>query len=694
MKSYILIFALMFSAAWTTLSAQEDFRENPPEPAPAPEIKMGTFSEFSLDNGLQVILVENHKLPRISWQLYVDRPIIQEGDKAGILSLTASTLRSGTTSRTKAEIDEAVDFIGATLSTSSQGMYGSSLTKHQDELLDIMSDVLLKCTFPSEEFEKEKKNLLSGLQANKEDPNAISSNVTSVLVYGKEHPYGEILTEESVNKVTINDCRAYYSTYFKPNISYLVVVGDISETEAKAAAEKYFGDWKQGAVPEVEFEQPQAPEGLQVAFVPRDGSVQSVIDLTYPVDLKIGQKDGTAATMANQILGGGSTGYLFLNLREDKGYTYGAYSSLSADEEIGSFSASTSVRNEVTDSAVAEIIKEVDRIRNEKVSEDRLTGVKNKLTGAFGRGLESPNTIARYALNTKLYDLPEDYYGNYLKRVNDASVKDLQNAAKRYITTDGAYLVVVGSPDVAESLAQFDSDGQVDYYDIYGNPLDMSKTELPSGVSAEAVVENYLEAIGGSENLAGIEDMTMNMTTTFQGMNLNISSMKKAPNKVAQVVSMNGNTVNETRFDGEKALVSQMGQNQTLEGEAAAAFGKEATIFPELDYLKEEYTLELTGIEKVEGADAYKIVVTGPDGSKSTEFYEVDSGLKVKSVSSADMGGQTVTNTNVYSDYQEVDGIMIPFKMTTSGAMPMTLEMTVESVEFNTGLGEEVFKVE
>ncbi|MGI9541769.1 MAG: M16 family metallopeptidase [Cyclobacteriaceae bacterium] len=280
-------------------------RSKPPLPGPAPEIQLGTYESFTLENGMKVFVVENHKLPRVAFSLLLDVDPILEGDKAGYISTAGDLLSRGTTSRTKAELDEEVDFIGASLSSSAGGVFGSSLTKHQDKVLELMSDVLLNPSFPQSELDKIKKETISGLQANKEDANAIAQNVRGVLRYGKDHPYGELITEKTVANITLEDCKKYYHTYFKPNIAYMGIVGDINKAEAEVLVKKYFGEWKSGEVPKHNYLAPEAPAKTTVAMVDRPQSVQSVVNITYPIILKPGEPDVIKARVMNTILGGG-----------------------------------------------------------------------------------------------------------------------------------------------------------------------------------------------------------------------------------------------------------------------------------------------------------------------------------------------------------------------------------------------------
>src|SRR5690606_8979191 len=243
-----------------------------------------------------------------------NNPII-EGDKAGYVSMAGDLLGTGTTSRSKAQLDEEVDFIGASLNTSSNGIFASSLSKHTDKLLELMTDVLYNPSFAQDELYKVKTQTLSAVAANKEDPGTIAGNVRSVLVYGQDHPYGELTTEKSVESITVDDCKKYYSTYFKPNNAYLAIVGDIDVKTAKKIAEKYFGKWQRGEVTDPTYNVPQPPRQTYVALVDRPASVQSVINIGYPVTLKPGEPEVIKAGVMNQILGGGFSSRLMQNLR-------------------------------------------------------------------------------------------------------------------------------------------------------------------------------------------------------------------------------------------------------------------------------------------------------------------------------------------------------------------------------------------
>jgi predicted Zn-dependent peptidase len=690
MKKINCIFTVLcFIFLANGLYAQNEFRKTAPKAGPAPKIELGKTEQLTLKNGLKIIVVENHKLPKVTYQIFVDKPPILEGEYAGYVQMAGQMLSRGTTTRSKAEIDQAVDFIGASMSTSANGIVGECLTKHQDKLLAIMTDVLFNPTFPAEEFEKLKKQTLSALAQDKDDPNTIAANVSSVLRNGSNHPYGELTTEKTIEKITVEKCREYYDKFFKPNISYLIITGDVDAKKAFEKASEYFAKWENKTVVKLPYPTPQKPPNTMVDFVDKTGAVQSVINITYPVELKPGTPDVIKASVMNTILGGYFGSRLMSNIREDKGYTYGARSNLDYDPVIGDFTAYASVRNEVTDSAVTEFLKEINRLRSETVGEEELSMVKNVMTGNFARSLEQPETVARYALNVARYNLPEDYYATYLEKLSKVTASDVKEMASKYLTPDRAHILIVGNKDeVAEKLKVFSPAKSVNFYDVYGNPMSEIALVIPEGVSAETVLSDYLAALGGKDKLSNIKTVKIEMSTEIQGVAMETKMYHKAPNMLATTNSMMGNIMMQSSFDGEKGMLTQMGQPSEVEGADLQDMKVDGHLFPERYYSKLGVKTELKGIEMLDGRKVYKVVIEYPSGSKKTNYFDLESSLKVQEVEVKE--GNTITN--VISDYREVDGIKFPFSRKVIGAVPFPLLMQVQNVEVNKAIDEEVFK--
>ena len=575
-------------------------RSHPPLPGPAPKIKISRYKRFELPNGLKVFVVENHKLPVVNISLIIDRDPIYEGEKAGYLDITGELLRRGTKNRSKDRLDEEIDFIGASINTSKNGINGSALKKHLTQLLDLISDITLNSDFKPEELELIKKQYKSELAAAKDVPGAIARRVMARLLYGKNHPYGVSATEKTVDNVTLDICRDYYQTFFRPNYTYMAVVGDIKLKEIKPLIEKYFGNWQPIKELTFQYQNPEMPEQRMVAVVDRPNAVQSTIRVGHIADLKIGSSDEIPAKVANTILGGGAF-RLFLNLREAHGYTYGAYSRLTSDELMGNFIASAEVRNEVTDSSITEILKEMERIREEPVPADELQKAKNYMSGLFALSLENPYTIARFAINQERYRLPKKYYDNYLKNISATTTGQVREMADKYIHPDRAYVLVVGNAgEVADKLTAF---GPLDYYDIYGNRVEKAALTLPEGVSAESVLNHYIEALGGRKKLEEVSDLTLTLKGETPNFPVEIIIIKKNPNKFRREMKM-GKMTTVTIFDGTRGISS-------------SPMGKQDMTPPEIENMKVTQTMnmvlkldelgvksELSGIENIDGQKA------------------------------------------------------------------------------------------
>ena len=651
---------LAFLFVTVSITAQID-RSQQPKPGPAPKISLEKPTEYELKNGLKILIVENHKLPRVSYNLTIDRDPIIEGDKAGVTSLLGSMLGNGTTNISKDEFNEEVDFLGARLSFGFSGGFASSLTKYSDRILQLLADAAMNPLLTSEEFSKEKDKLLEGLKSQAKSVDAVAGRVGGALSYGAEHPYGEFVTEETVNSVSFDDIQSYFTKYFGPNDAYLVVIGDVNTKEVYKRIKKYFGKWKKASdissfVPEAN----QNVEALEINFVDMPNAVQSNISITSNVKLKMSDPDYHAVLIANKIFGGGFNSYLNMNLREANGWTYGARSSVGTDKYISRFSAGAAVRNAVTDSAIVETIKEIKRFQSEPVEASALANAKAKYVGDFVLALERPSTIAQYAISTKINELPEDFYATYLEKINAVSIEDVQRVANKYFTADNARFIVVGKG--SEVVANLEKLGiPINYFDKYANPVDKPEFSkpIPEGVTASSVMASYIEAIGGKTAVESVQTMLFNAEVTIEGAPFKPTAVMKsmAPNKSSMEMSIAGmGTIMKQKFDGTTGYAEQQGMKQPMSEEDVAEQASQKGLFPEAHYRADE--IELMSLSDLDGTDVYKIKVKGV--SESFRYYDANSGLLLREEATEEAQGQSVTTITVHSDYRVVDGVMIP----------------------------------
>ena len=652
---------LLFSFISVCSFSQKLDRSVRPKAGPAPEVKIGDYESFTLKNGLKVFVIENHKLPRVTFNLILDKDPILEGDKSGYVSLAGGLLGTGTTTRTKEEIDSKVDFMGATISAYSSGVYASCLSKYNNDVLDLMSDIIINPSVTKAEFDKQKKQTISGLQASKDEPNSISATVQSKLLFGENHPYGEEVTEATVENITLEDCNSYIKTYVRPDIAYMAIIGDINMKDAKKMITKYFAKWENPAskLPSFTYETPAIQPSTSVALVNRDASVQSSILISNTIDLKPGSADASATEVLNFILGSAFSGRLFQNIREDKGYTYGAYSNFGTSRLTGTFQCNADVRTEVTDSAITEFMYELKRIANEKVSQTELDGAIANLTGTFAMSLEDPRTIGNFALSIERNNLPKDYYKNYLKRLSQVTIADVQRVAQKFILPENLLITVVGkSSEIKDKLSQF---GPVQLYDNHGNVKKEMDAAIPTGMTSQNVLNGYIEAIGGSKAVEAVKNIQQTLTASMQGMDLEIKTIKAAPNKSFSSMSGMGMTFMSSVYDGKKAKVLAQGQPQEVSDEDLKAMQYDSYVIPELEYLSDtEVSTELIEVADVNGTPAFAVRVTFPTGKVVTNYYDTKTHLKLRETEIVESVGGDIPQSTEFENYKKVDGVLIP----------------------------------
>ena len=685
-----IILSLVIALTTVSLYAQID-RTRMPEAGPAPTINLEEPTRFELKNGLTVMVVENHKLPRVSIQLSIDNPTSLEGEKAGVSSLAAGLLGNGSTNISKDAFNEEVDFLGASLNFGASSAFASSLSKYFPRILELMADAAINPNFTEEEFQKEKEKLLTGLKSQEKDVSAMAGRVQSAIAYGKEHPYGEFATEETVNKVSLEDAKKFYQTYFNPNNAYLVIIGDVDTKAVKKLVKKHFNSWEKGAQVLTNWKNPVASNEATINFIDMPNAVQSEVSVQNVVNLQMKDPDYLPTLMANRILGGGGSARLFQNLREDKAYTYGSYSSIGNSKYVPSrFRAYASVRNAVTDSAAVQILEEIQKITSEPVTQKELDAAKATYVGNFVMALERPSTIANYALNIETEGLPKDFYKTYLERINAITVADVQQAAGKYFSTENTQVVVTGKgKEVLENLEKMTFQGKklpVKYFNTNADQVEKPeyKMELPAGVTAQSVIENYLDAIGGRAVLEKVKTVSIFASGEVQGMALNFQLIRTSDNQFMQNIEMMGRSMSKQVFNGENGYAMMQGQKMNLNPQQAAMIKDEAQPFYELHLDPEAISLE--GIEKVDGENAYKVKVSG----NRVAFYNVDSGQKIQEITTTEMMGQTIESTMKFGDYKEASGIMFPFYL---GQMmgPQLIEFTIEKIDVNSGVTAEDF---
>ncbi|HRA73889.1 MAG TPA: pitrilysin family protein, partial [Flavobacterium sp.] len=549
---------------------------------------------------------------------------------------------------------------GANVNFSSQGAYASSLSKYANRILELMADGALNPNFTQVEFDKEKAKMLEGIKAQEKSVPTIANRVGDALVFGKTHPSGEFTTVETLSNVTLTNVQTNYQNYFVPENAYLVVIGDVKYNKIKPVIEKLFGSWQKGSAPKLSYTDPKNVDITQINFIDMPNAVQSEISLVNTINLKMSDPDFFPAVIATYILGGDINSFLNMNLREKHGWTYGANATIGSGKYVSKLKSASAVRSIATDSAVVEFIKEIKKIRTEKVSDELLANVKAGYIGRFVMQVQKPQAVARYALNIETEKLPADFYENYIKNITAVTAEQVQLAANKYFLIDNTRIVIAGKgSEVLPGLEKLKI--PIFYFDKYGNQLEkpVAKKEVPAGVTAKTVLDNYIKAIGGEKAVASVKTISMLGSTTIPQAPSPLTFTNKVDSKGKLMVelaigpmSLMKQVVNE-----KGAYLVQQGQRKNIEGTDLAEMKASATTFEELQLAKKT-GLTISGIESINGNDAYAI-----SNGKTTLYYDVKSGLKVAESKTVEQGGNKMTQTTNFGDYREVKGVKVPFNI-------------------------------
>lgn len=527
--------------------------------------------------------------------------------------------------------------------------------------------------------------MIENLKSGENSVDAIANRVQSALNYGKNHPYGEFETESSAKNVSLEDVKNFYKSYYKPNNAYLIIIGDVQFKEVKKLVTTNFGKWEKGTIPSRVIPEVKNVAKTEINFIDMPNAVQSNIAVMNTVDLKMGNPDYFPLLIANKIYGGGADSRLFLNLREDKGYTYGAYSSIGNNEKTAAiFQSSASVRNMVTDSAVVEFVKEIKTFRDTKVSDEELKNAKAAYIGNFVMALEKTTTAANYALNIATKNLPSNFYETYLQKINAVTAEDIQRVAQKYFSADNVRIVIVGKAvDVLPNLEKLPY--EIQYFDKEANVVSKPemKKAIPEGVTKESVITNYFNAIGGSEKIKTLKSTLVTYEASAMGSTI-VSTEKRTATHYSSSMSMGGNVLAKIVMTKEGVTMNKQPLPPAMSMEMTYVLGT----FMEMGLLTNEKSV-LSGIEKVDGKEAYVISTKGEVVSTSI-YFDVETGLKVKESQSISMGGQTQNQDATFSDYKEFNGVKFPSKK-TGNLGPQTVDFKLIDAKINEGVSESDF---
>lgn len=544
----------------------EDFRKSAPAPLAPVAFNIPQPFETTLANGLKVVVLEDKKLPLVSFRLIFHAGDIHEpADAVGLNSAVASMLSEGTESYSSKHLAEEIERLGASLSASSGSdttqIGASSLTLYASDILRLMAEMVLKPTFPEEELDLYRRNTIENLKFQRSQAGFLADEQVSRIIFGN-HPYAKVSPDaDDVEKLTREMLVAHKDKTFVPNNAVLIVVGDVEKDSFIQELEEKFGEWQSGEVESFAFDKIPARAEKSLTIVDRKGSAQANIVLANPAFARK-HEDYFRALVMNQILGAGASSRIFMNLREEKGYTYGAYSKLDLRRLAGAFEATAEVRTAVTGDSLKEFFYELNRIRSEKVSEQELADAKNYLTGVFPIRAETQEGLTGFIVQQQIYDLPSDFLQTYRDEINKITIDDVADAANKYVQPEQMAIVIVG--DAEEILAQAkDYAANVEIFDTEGSAQDVSNYGKPAESPTVDVTGNW------------------DLTIDFQGQKIPVSlSLEQTDGTVSgKLESMLGEGIIENgkvAGNGFSAVATTEMQGQKLEIAINGTFENEA----------------------------------------------------------------------------------------------------------------------
>lgn len=684
---YILSIIILALVLNVNIKAEIDVSKKP-EALAAKEFKFPSYTEKKLSNGLKVFIIEDNSQPTISMSLLVPGGTSVDGSKAGLANAVAAMLTKGAGKRSALDIATSMDGIGANLNANASGDFftisASGLKKHLDIILGVWADVVINPTFSDDEFEKLVPQMISGIKDEKSKASSLAAALSRKVIYGENHPYALKATEQTVSDLKINDLKEFYNSYFKPNNATLAVIGDVKADEIVKKLEKALSKWQKGNTPKINIPAP-APMPLGVYFINRPASVQSSVVVTTS-GLPYADENYDKLNMAAKVMGAGFGGRMFRTLREKYSFTYTPFGYLTSSKYTNRFACGADVNQTKTDSSVSVILEQLQLLANESPTDEELGRLKKYEIGQYYTSFENSAYVASLIQYSDFYGIPLEKAQEYPIRVQNITPDDVRGMAYEFMNPRSAYIVVVGNESVRESLAQFGKifDYNMDIEAVSGEKGKFEKVSL----DGEDLMEKHLKALGGKDAVNAINTL---ITKSEANMRLNGSDIKgeivqtqKAPNKYTQLMDMKM-FKQEIICDGNSAWVIANGMNQKLEGKEFDKIKMDGILFASAKLIENGFKVEVLGKQ----GENIVAKITSAAGEEAVYYFDAKSFLlnKVEQTEETAEGPAPVTMT--YSDYKNINGVMLPGKIDTESSM-FNMK-TVNKYEVNVLVDDAVF---
>jgi len=655
-----------------------------PQPLEKKKFEFPEYKEAVLDNGLKVFLIEDNEQPMISFSILMPGGDALEAKKDAA-GFTAAMMMKGTDTKSALDISKTLDGLGASISiyntTEYSGVSGSSIMKHKDVLFDMLEEIMTSPSFPTEEMEKLKTQFKTALKSEKSDPASLASNMAKKALFGPDHPYASVSTEETIDAVTVSDLEKYYNDFYIPNSSTMYVVGDFDSDDMVDWLNEKLAKWEKGEVVKLKMPEPE-PMAMGVYFIERPGSVQSAVrfaNMTVPFS----DREYMNVNVANHVINSSFAGRMFKIIREKHSYTYSPTGGHSGNRFYNYSIFGSDVRNEVTDSTIISINNEIlgDLIANGP-SKEELETIKQFRIGQYYLSFESSGYLGSLIQRYDFRGVPIRMIKEYPNLYNKVSTKDVQKATKKYLNPEETFLIVVGDPSVKEQLEQF---GQVFTYNTDYEP---ATALAEADVDSDELVDKYTEAIGGESKLGSVKTVVGTGTITMN------AGGQKLPGKTTVTYS-NGNMYrlvdlnvfkSEEYYNGTEGWeISSQGKIK-LEGEQLDEKKFDANPFHYTNVTGYGYELEVTG--QKENHIVAKLMKN--DVEVETLFFNKETYLLDKTETLQDSPRGKMLVTVKYDEYTSVEGVKLPKKISTE--TPMFTMETMMTYEVNkSGIDDSMF---
>ena len=613
-------------------------------------------TSFTLRNGLQVIVLEQPQSGRLNIRFWIDVPLHHEGSRAGLTELVGVALQG-----CSPELPDGY------FRSDERGWWTEGPVGTGDSLMRLLSSRLLKPDLADSNWQTAKIAYLKKLSIRLQNPLSVSRSVARAVVFGPGHPYGLLPEPAMVNRLTAADGRRFYEQYVHPGISFLVIAGDITASEARRLAETHWESWPSVEVGRDYYPRPEFMQARKLGLVTMS-SADSLASfcLAAPLRLRPAGADERIAQLLGQVL---------LQRLQQQWPDYTFVINWRADVNAGHLEIAAAGPSVRLDSLMYACEQELGRLRRDLVSQEELLTARQQLFDRYQRALEQPQGLTQLLLDQLRYRLPSDYLAKWQDRYLPVSAADLLEICQIYVKPDQLLAMVVADSTMANKYK-----GQkIHHYDSFGNELQLAGLLVPEGLTAETILSNYLSAIGGTERLSTVHTLSQTMIASLNNMELEMTVVKEKPAKLSIELFAGELLITQTIYDDTMATLVVMGDTQQIDRRGLTDLRDQALIFPEISYLQNGYTATFVASDIINATQVYVLDIVGPLGIAKTEYYDAATWLKVRTV----VNRGEVAAINDYRDYRAVDGILFPFSIISQGLVEQPLQFIVESIELN-----------